>query len=140
MDTARLLEAGVATGLLANGTGYLITGRVFHRFQAGTPDTWRKTESWAHYTSAAVLRILACVGVSLLYGTLSALGPQFSHAGLLNGLEFGAVLWSVTVLPTILETALFVNWDPRFVLGLLLDWLIVITLASVGAATMNQVV
>jgi len=35
------LAAGVVAGILSNITGYLITGRLFHPYQAQTPNTWR---------------------------------------------------------------------------------------------------
>jgi len=39
----------------------------------------------------------------------------------------------VTILPLLLEVALFVNWHRGFVVGLLLDWLVVCILASTAA-------
>jgi hypothetical protein len=51
-----------------------------------------------------------------------------------RGISFGMILWAVTVLPLVHEVALFVNWHGGFVVGLLLDWLVVDVLASVSAA------
>ena len=42
-------------------------------------------------------------------------------------------LWAVTGLPLVVEAALFVNWHPGFVAGLLLDWLVICLVACVIA-------
>ncbi|MBV8143710.1 MAG: hypothetical protein JO184_01795 [Gammaproteobacteria bacterium] len=133
MVTLKILAAGVIAGLVANVTGYLITGRIFHSYQAKTPGTWRATESWTHYQYAMLLRIAACVGISFVYALLGASLAHGSNA-LSRGICFGAMLWAITILPFLLETALFVNWHRGFVAGLLLDWLVVCVLASVAAA------
>jgi hypothetical protein len=131
--TLKILAAGVIAGIAANATGYLITGRIFHPYQAKTPSTWRATESWAHYQYATVIRIAACIGVAFVYTVIGAPLALGTNA-LSRGISFGSIIWAVTMLPLLLEVALFVNWDRGFVVGLLLDWLIVCVVASVAAA------
>ena len=46
MLITQMLAAGAIAGILSNVTGYAITGRLFHRYQARTPNTWRAAESW----------------------------------------------------------------------------------------------
>lgn len=130
----RIVIAGVCAGIVANVTGYLITGRLFHRYQALTPGTWRRGESWHQYLGSSAIRLAACVGIAALYYgcgerlAAHALGPLAAAAA------FGAALWAVTALPLVAESALFVNWHPGFVAGLLLDWLVVavVACAAVG--------
>jgi hypothetical protein len=120
--------------VLANVTGYLIVGRLFRGYQARTPGTWRATESWHHYTYSAAIRVVACIGIGVAYhyfGTAASLIPAGPIA---CAAAFGACLWAVTVLPLVVEAALFVNWHRGFVLGLLLDWLIICVIASAAAA------
>ena len=72
MVALRILAVGIISGIAANATGYLITGRIFHPYQAKTPKTWRATESWTHYQYAAVIRIAACIGIAFAYVFLGA--------------------------------------------------------------------
>lgn len=134
MTTLKIVAAGAIAGLLSNATGYLITGRLFHPYQARTPNTWRATESWTHYQYATALRIAACIAIALIYVTLQSLAPTFGDGAIARGASFGLILWAATILPVVLEVALFVNWHRGFVLGLLLDWLVVCVLASTAAA------
>jgi hypothetical protein len=129
-----ILSAGVVAGILSNITGYALTGRLFHSYQARTPNTWRAAESWASYLYSSGVRILACIGIALLYHALAQGSPLFGAGALPGGAAFGACLWVVAVAPVIVETALFVNWHRGFVIGLLLDWLVVCLVAGVAAA------
>jgi len=130
----KVVAAGAIAGVFSNVTGYLITGRLFHSYQARTPDTWRVAESWMHYLHAAAGRIVACIAIGLLYAALGRAAPTFAPDLISRGISFGMILWAVTVLPLVHEVALFVNWHGGFVVGLLLDWLVVDVLASVSAA------
>jgi hypothetical protein len=84
--------------------------------------------------NAAAVRIAGCVGIGFLYAAVGARFPAFADAAILRGVAWGSVLWAVTMVPLVLEASLFVNWHPGFVVGLLLDWLVVAILASVAAA------
>lgn len=130
MPTTRLLIAGLAAGVIANITGYLITGWLFHPYQERTPATWRASEGWQHYLYATLIRIAACAAIALFYG---ALHPLAASQPWVCALAWGVLLGAVTLLPLILEAALFVNWHRGFVAGLLLDWLIVCALACAAA-------
>ena len=140
MTILQILAGGVIAGIGANATGYMITGRWFHAFQAKTPNTWRLTESWAHYLYATAVRIAACIGIGLLYAVIGAASTLLSDHPLLRALSFGSILWAVTILPLVVEVALFVNWHRGFVAGLLLDWLVVCELACVSTAVAISVV
>jgi hypothetical protein len=134
MAILKVLAAGVVAGVVANATGYLITGRLFHAYQGRTPNTWRATESWTHFLNSAAIRIAACIAIGLLYAALGPAAPTFAADAIARGVSFGSILWAVTILPLLLEAALFVNWHGGFVVGLLLDWLVLRILASAAAA------
>ncbi len=127
-------------GIVSNVTGYVITGRLFHPYQAKTPDTWRAAESYAHYLYSAGVRVLACIGIAFLYGLLAGSTAVFGSASIMGAAVFGFSLWAVTVVPVVIEAALFVNWHRGFVAGLLLDWLIVCVIASIAACFAERVI
>jgi hypothetical protein len=80
------------------------------------------------------VRISASIALGFLYATVVAASPVFGLEPISRGAGFGSILWAVTILPVVLEVALFVNWHRHFVVGLLLDWLVVCVLSSVSAA------
>ena len=127
----KIIVAGLIAGILANISGYLITGRLFHGFQARTPRTWREAESWSQYQYSSGVRLFSCLAIILLQNAIGAIVPaQFGHI-LPGGAVFGACLWAAIAAPIILEVALFVNWHRGFVIGLLLDWLALCVIAGV---------
>ena len=134
MVALRIVTAGALAGIAANATGYAITGRWFHPYQARTPAAWRPGESWKHYQYATLIRIGACLAVACLYAALARAVPSFATGALARGASFGALIWGAAIVPLVLEVSLFVNWHRGFVVGLLLDWLVVCLLASMAAA------
>ena len=134
MVILKVVAAGAIAGVFSNVTGYLITGRLFHPYQARTPNTWRVTESWIDYLHAAAARIIACIAIGFLYAAVGRAAPTFSQDLISRGVSFGVILWAVTTLPLVHELTQFVNWHRGFAVGLLLDWLVVYVLASVSAA------
>jgi len=109
------ISVGAITGLaLGATTSFLITGRLFHPFQARTPATWRP-ESWRQHALALLLHLIAGGGLGLLL-TLSGAPPIGSTL-----LELMAAIW-IVIASCLLIHALYVNWHPGFVVGLLLDW------------------
>ena len=133
MSIGRVLIAGAAAGLLGALASALITGRLFHRFQALTPQTWRAGEGPKQYALASGLTLLCALLVATLF---NAAGWAFSvsESWCLNAALFGVLCWAALVAPVLLSMALFANVNRYFVLGLLLDWLVVATLASVAMA------
>ena len=137
MVATKIIAAGIIAGILSNITGYLITGRLFHRYQARTPNTWRASESWTHYLYSAVVRLLSCLAIAFLYDVFGASAPVLLGGVISSGATFGGCLWAATAAPVILEVALFVNWHRGFVVGLLLDWLALCVIASTVASVVR---
>ena len=140
MITLKVVVAGSVAGVLANVTGYLVTGRLFHQFQGKTPGTWRIAESWTHYQYAAAVRIGACIAIAILYAAVGNVIPSIADSTLARGAGFGLMVWTATVLPLVVEVSIFVNWHRGFVCGLLLDWLIVCILAATSSAVVLRAV
>jgi hypothetical protein len=106
---------GAIAGLILSSTSsFLITGRLFHRYQKKTPSTWR-TESWRQHLFAMLLQSIAGAGL----GGLFAIGDA-PPVGI-RLFELGAAVWML-VAACILIQALYVNWHPGFVVGLVVDW------------------
>ena len=86
------------------------------------------------YLWAAAIRILACIAIACVFATFWDRSPALGGGVLTRGISFGALLWAALILPLVLEAALFVQWHRGFVIGLLLDWLVLCVLASLAAA------
>jgi hypothetical protein len=130
----RLLLAGALAGLAGTMTSWLVTGNLFHRFQARTPATWRPTEGYTQYTLASVATLIAAVLIALMYGMTGGIAALDGAGWLVGGLAFGFVSWVALTAPVLCSMALFVNLHRGMVIGLLLDWLLVALLAGVAAA------
>jgi hypothetical protein len=110
---------GAIAGLiLSSTTSFLITGRLFHRYQAKTPSTWR-TESWRQHLFAVLLQTIAGAGLGGLFAVGGA--PPVG----IRLFDLGAAVWMVLT-ACILIQALYVNWDRGFVIGLIIDWTVFI--------------
>jgi hypothetical protein len=126
--TGRILLAGLISGVIGVFTSWLITGMLFHPFQAKTPQTWRPSEGSRQYAGASALTILAALIISAFFAATGGLhgvtGP------VTNGVYFGFLCWAALALPMTLSSALFINLNRGFVAGLLLDWLVLSLLAG----------
>jgi len=109
-----VLVGAISGVVLGATTSFLITGRLFHPFQAKTPATWRP-ESWRQHVLALLIHLVAGVGLGWLY-TLAGAPPLGSSL-----FELAAAVWLV-VASCLLIHALYVNWHPGFVLGIVIDW------------------
>jgi hypothetical protein len=113
------IPLGAMTGVVLSATtSYLITGRLFHPYQKKTPATWR-AESWRHHLFALLLQGIAGAGLGCAFTLAGAPGIG------LGLLKLGAALW-ILLAACILIQALYVNWHPAFVAGLVLDWTVFI--------------
>ena len=111
-----ILVGALAGTLLSGTTSYLITGRLFHRFQASTPRTWR-AESWRSHALATAGQAAAGAAMACVFITA---GSPANGSGLI---PLALAVWG-TLAAFLLVLAIYVRWHPGFVLGLLLDWLI----------------
>lgn len=134
MPLARLLLAGAIAGFLGTMTSWLVTGNLFHRFQARTPATWRPVEGYRQYTVSSLVTLAAAMLIALLYGLTGGIASLAGMGWVLQGAAFGFLCWAALSAPVLGSMALFVNLHRGMVVGLLLDWLLVSLMASVAAA------
>jgi len=133
MPPTRVLLAGLAGGVVSVVTSWLLVGVIFHRFQARTPATWRPGEGSAQYARSSGLTILAALVIATTFFLTGAIA--LGHGSwLAAGLAFGALVWGALALPIILDVALYVNLHRGFVVGLLVNWLVVCLICSTAAA------
>ena len=124
----RILLAALISGVVGVFTSWLITGTLFHSFQARTPQTWRASEGVANYAAASGLTVLSTLVITVFYAATG--GVDGVSGAVANGLCFGLLCWAGLALPIILSFAIFVNIDKGVVTGLLLDWLTVCLVAG----------
>jgi hypothetical protein len=122
---------GAVSGLVLGATtSFLITGRLFHPFQARTPATWRP-ESWRQHVLALLIHLAAGAGLGWLYALSGA--PSIGS----SLLELTAAVWSV-VASCLLIHALYVNWHPGFVLGIVIDWAVFVFAVLLACARFGR--
>jgi hypothetical protein len=111
-----ILLGAIAGAACSVSTSYLITGRIFHRYQAATPQTWRR-ESGRQHGAAIALQALAGAAIGWLF-TLAG-SPEAGP----KPCELGLGIWLIAAAILLIQ-AIYVRWHPAFVLGLLLDWFV----------------
>jgi len=125
--------AAVVGGIPGVFTSWLITGVLFHPYQRATPATWRSREGGAQYAGASATKILLAAMIAMLVATtggVHAFGVTSATGG---GVLLAILCWAAAALPALLSVGLFVNLHPAVVVGLLLDWLVVSTIAGAVA-------
>ena len=127
----RVVLAGLGAGVVGICASWLLTGVVFHPFQARTPGTWRADEGAAQYAAASALTLFAALAVSTLVALTG--GAHLFAGRAIDGAMLGALCWGAIALPVLLSVALFVNVHRGVITGLLTEWLI--TSAVAGAAS-----
>jgi len=133
MPPTRLLVAALAGGIVSVFTSWLVVGVIFHRFQARTPATWRPHEGGAQYAMSSGLTIVAALVIATTFSLTGALA--LGHGSwIVAGVAFGTLVWAALALPIILDIALYVNLHRGFVVGLLLNWLVVCLICATAAA------
>jgi hypothetical protein len=133
MPVTQILLAGAGGGVLSVFTSWLLTGVLFHPFQALTPATWRPGEGGRQYAMSSGLTVLAGILIAALFSTTG--GTVFGHSNwIAAGVLFGVLTWAALAMPILLSMALFVNLHRGFVVGILLDWLVVTVICAVAAA------
>ena len=118
---------GAVSGLVLGATtSFLITGKLFHPFQARTPATWRP-ESWRQHVLALLLHLVGGADLGWLYSLSGA--PRLGS----SLLQLMAAAWLV-IAACLLIHALYVNWHPGFVLGLVIDWAVFVCAVLLACA------
>jgi hypothetical protein len=131
-----LAEAAAACAATAIVVSILMQAILFHKFQKLTPNTWRQ-EDKRKYAIAMFARLILGVGFTMLY-VYTGMGRSVRAEWLMIGLKFGGLGWLGVALPQTISMATFVNLNRGFVVGQLLDWLIVCLACGVICARLLQ--
>lgn len=126
--SGRILLAALISGVGGIFASWLITGTIFHPFQARTPQIWRASEGAVQYAAASGLTVLCALLITVLFAATGGLNGVVGP--ITNGVYFGFLCWIAVAVPVTLSSAVFINIDKGVVIGLLLDWLTVCLLAG----------
>lgn len=126
--SGRILLAALISGVGGIFTSWLITGAIFHPFQARTPQIWRASEGAVQYAAASGLTVLCALLITVFFAATGGLNGVVGP--ITNGVYFGFLCWLALAVPVTLSSAVFINIDKGVVIGLLLDWLTVCLLAG----------
>ncbi len=129
----RVVGAGAIGGFLSILTSWLITGYLFHRFQRLTPETWRP-EGAKQYGLSSVIQVLGGAAIGLLFFATGGLSHLGVAGWLPNGLLFGALAWLALACSVQATNAVYINLHRGVVVGLFLDSLVGVLLASCACA------
>lgn len=133
-----VMMAGAVCGAAAVVIGGVIQGAIFHKFQKLTPSTWRP-EGPRQYALGTLARLLVGVGFPLVFAyTGYPVNPMKSVTPTEYGAMFGLLAWAALTLPMILSSAVFVNYHKGFVVGLLLDWLLIAVVCGIACASLEK--
>lgn len=127
--------AGAVCGVVSVAVGMAIHGGLFHKFQRLTPGTWRP-EAGSRYATGVLARLVVGAGFPLLFAyTGMPRLPDLKESPLWQtGAMFGMLCWGALALPMTLSVTNFVNVHRGFVLGLMVDWLVVGAASGVACA------
>ena len=129
MSTLRIaFIPGLIAGVVSVFTSWLWMGVIFHRYQSGTPETWRP-EGSRSYIAASLLHVLAAIGIACLFTLVVRFKVGIFAVGFQGIFYFAICIWGALALPILLESAIFVRLDRLVVIGRLLDWLTTSVLA-----------
>ena len=131
MNTLRAaIVPGLIAGTISIFTSWLFMGGLFHQYQKETPQTWRP-EGAVSYTLASLLHVFSAVAISCLFTFVLRFNAGIFASGLVGSVLFAICIWGATILPFILESALFVRMHRLVSVGRLLDTLVTALLACV---------
>jgi len=96
---------------------WFFIGFLFHKYQALTPQTWRK-ESYKSYSYSSLLSLLFGALFTLFYFKI---GTRYViYGNVLSACKFGLLCFGCFVLIREINSAIYVNFDRRFSVGSLL--------------------
>jgi hypothetical protein len=130
MNSLRIsLIPGVISGIITVFTSWFWIGLVFHKFQRSTPQTWRSESGRSHLLSS-IIQVLCCIAIATLYVMVARGNGGTLGEGLYGAAWFAVISWGAIAAPILVNNAIYVNVNPLFTLGLLVNWLTTTLLAS----------
>jgi hypothetical protein len=111
---------------------WLFVGYLFHKFQALTPNTWRR-ESNRSYTASSLLSLFFAFMFTLFFSLWKEKNGAMNS---MNGIEFGILCWLTFSIPVEIGNLIYINYSRLFVLGKSLSSLVEYSVAGIIAANM----
>ena len=99
---------------------WFFVGFLFHKYQATTPQTWRKEGPSSYAASMLLSLFFAFMFMLLITGWINKFGSMKS----MDGIQLGAICCLTFAIPLELGIAIYVNYSRIFVVGKCLSALV----------------
>ena len=109
---------------------WLFIGFLFHKYQAPTPQTWRK-ETGRSYALSTLLSVFFAYMFTFIFFTWKS---RNGAMGILDGIEFSLICWLGFSIPLEIGNAIYVNYSRMFVFGKCISSLVEYTSAGIIAS------
>lgn len=130
MHIKHFLFSAICIGVANILIDWFFIGFLFHKFQALTPQTWRK-ESGKSYAYSSLLSLLFGALFTLFYFKI---GTRYViYGNVLSACKFGLLCFGCFVLIREINSAIYINLDRRFTIGSLLASLFTFLVAAIIA-------
>jgi hypothetical protein len=117
MSIKHFVFSAICIGFANIFVEWLFIGFLFHKYQALTPQTWRK-ESSKSYAYSSIISFLFGVLFTLFYFKI---GTRYViYGNVLSACKFGLLCFGCFALLLELGNAIYINYDRKFVAGKLL--------------------
>lgn len=117
MTAAHFIFSAICIGVANTIIEWFFIGFLFHRYQALTPQTWR-AESNKNYLYSTLLAFLFGALFTLFYYKIGVnyvlRGNVFSH------IKLGLICFAAFSFVSGINSSIYINYDKRFVAGLLI--------------------
>ena len=130
MYIKHFIFSAICIGLANIFIEWFFIGFLFHKFQALTPQTWRK-ESGKSYAYSSLLSLLFGALFTLFYFKIGS--RYVIYGNLLSACKFGLLCFGCFVVIREINSAIYINLDRRFTVGSLLASLFTFLAAAVIA-------
>jgi len=117
MTATHFILSAISIGFASTLIEWFIIGFLFHKYQALTPQTWRP-ESNKSYMYSTLLSFLFGVLFTLFYLKIGA-NYVLEH-NILSHIKLGLICFACFNFISGVNSAIYVNYDRKFVAGLLI--------------------
>ncbi|MDB5141542.1 MAG: hypothetical protein JWQ66_255 [Mucilaginibacter sp.] len=116
MSASHFILSAICIGFANTIIEWFIIGFLFHKYQALTPQTWRP-ENYRSYTYSALLSFLFGVLFTFFYFKIGA--HYVLRGNVLSHIKLGLICFACFSFVSGINNAVYVNYDRKFVAGLL---------------------
>jgi len=117
MNIKHFVFSAICIGVANIFIEWFFIGFLFYKYQALTPQTWRK-ETTKSYTYSSLLSLVFGALFTLFYFKIGS--KYVVYGSVLSACKFGLLCFGCFVLIREINSAIYVNFDNRFTVGALL--------------------